>query len=89
MPVEVLAGLAFDDLVRKGNSNALVALFVECGPVSYAGVEKTDVDVIEMIWRVNPFAATIVRFEAKIWGRRNALAGGKIGALVECELEMH
>ncbi len=62
--------------------NALIAFSIESGPVGYAGIEETDVDVIEMVGRVYPFAAAVVGFEAKVWGGRNALAGREIGALV-------
>ncbi len=62
-------------------ANTLVAFFVEGGPVGYAGVEETDVYVVEMVRRVYPFAAAVVGFEAEVWGRWYALTAGKVGAL--------
>lgn len=63
-------------------ANALIALFIESGPVGYAGVEETYVYVVEVVGRVYPFAAAVVGFEAKVWGGWDALARGEIGALV-------
>lgn len=62
--------------------NALVALFIESGPVGYASVEETNMYVVVMIRRVHPLAAAVVRLEAEVWGGRDALTGREIRALL-------
>ncbi len=58
--------------------NELVAFFVEGRPVGDAGVEEPNVDVVEVIWGIYPFATAVVDFESEVWGDGNALARRKV-----------
>ena len=59
---------------------SLKAFFVKGGPVGNTSVEEADVNVIEMVWRVDPFAAAVVYLEVEIFRRRCFVEGrGEIG----------
>ena len=60
---------------------SLKAFFVKGGPVGNTSEEEADVNVIEVVWRVDPFAAAVVNLEAEIFRRRYLLEGwGEIGS---------
>lgn len=54
--------------------------FVEGGPVGNTSVEEPDVDVVEVVGRVYPFAAAVVDLEAEIWGRSCPESWREIGS---------
>ena len=54
---------------------SLKAFFVEGGPVSNTSVEEADVDVVEVVRRIDPFAAAVVNHKAQVLGRRRFLEG--------------
>ena len=60
---------------------SLKAFFVKGGPVGNTSEEKADVNIIKMVWRVDPFAAAVVNLKAEIFRRRYLLEGwGEIGS---------
>lgn len=59
---------------------SLKALFVEDGPVSNASVEETDMDVVEVVRRVDPHAAAVVDHETEIFGRTWSEGWGEIAS---------
>ena len=60
---------------------SLKAFFVKGGPVGNTSEEEADVNVIEVVWRVDPFAAAVVNLEVEIFRRRYLLEGwGEIGS---------
>ena len=59
---------------------SLEAFFVEGGPVSDASVEEPDVDVVEVVWRIDPFAAAVVDLEAEVFVRSCPEGWGEIAS---------
>lgn len=52
---------------------SLVAFLVESWPIGNAGVEKADVDIVEVICWIDPLAAGVVRLEVKVRRLRHSL----------------
>lgn len=48
---------------------SLKAFFVEGGPVGNASVEEPDVDVVEVIERIDPFTTAVINLEAEVFRR--------------------
>ena len=64
-------------------SGSLKAFFVEGGPVGNASVKEPDIDVVEVVWRVNPFTTAIVDLETEIWGLTWLPNRGEIASCVK------
>lgn len=65
----------FDLLDPSAGTEVFVGLFVQGGPVGDAAEEASDVDEVEVVWVVDPFAAAIVDFEAAVVGLHAGLYG--------------
>ena len=63
-------------------SRSLKAFFVEGRPVGDASVEKPDVDVVEVVGRIDPFAAAVVDHKIEVFGRTWPEGRGEIGSWV-------
>lgn len=57
-----------------------VALLVESGPVGYTTEETADVDEVEVVGLVEPFAAAVVDFETAVVGLHSGLDWGEVGS---------
>lgn len=80
--VAVRKGGLADSSINKGAiswMNPLVTLLIESRPIGNTGVEKANVNIVEMVCRMYPFAAGIVGLKAEIGGLRHALDRREIG----------
>lgn len=65
-------GCATSSLAYEGTSKSLKgpcslkALFVEGRPVGNASVKVPDMDVVKVVWRVDPFTTAVVEVEGEI-----------------------
>lgn len=67
-------------MTQWDESGLLVAFSIEGGPIRHAAVQHPDVNVVEMIFGVDPFAAAVVNLKAEIGGNAVRLNGRQIGA---------
>ena len=61
-------------------SYSLKALFVEGRPVGNAGEEESDVDVVKVVGRIDPFAAAVVDHKIEVFGRTWPEGRGEIAS---------
>ena len=59
---------------------SLEAFFVEGGPVRNASVQESDVDVVEVVGGVDPFAAAVVDLEMEVCSRTCPEGWGEIAS---------
>lgn len=64
---------------RVGGFFILIALFVELWPVSNCAVQSTDMNVVEMIGRVDPVTAVVVYLEMEVGQGDVVLDTGQVG----------
>lgn len=50
----------------KGSGDLLIAFPVQGWPVGHACIQQTDVDEVEVVFRIDPLAAAVVDLETKI-----------------------
>lgn len=67
-------------------TNILKALLVKGIPISYTAIEETNVDIVKVVWRVNPVAAAVVDLKMEIGRKLVFLDAGKIRC---CLLSAH